>query len=212
MEKGLARAPAATGTSTGVSTSVKPRPSRKARTAAMILLLRRNTAPTSGLEIRSRYRCRYRCSVSRRPCHFSGMGLRDLDSTVRDVASTVTSPLRVRKTGPVTPRKSPRSSSRTRAYPSSQDVPSQVGLHPARPVPQVQKGGLAHDPQGHDAPGDGHGPRPRLRAAAALRVLAPLRVLETRHGLGGGAAPAVPRRERVDPKLAQAFQLLSAAA
>ena len=53
--KGLAVPPAATGTSTGVSTSMKPRPSIKRRSALTRLLRITAMRIASSLEIRSRY-------------------------------------------------------------------------------------------------------------------------------------------------------------
>ena len=110
--------PAATGTSTGVSTSMKPRPSMKRRSALTRLLRITAMRIASSLEIRSRYLWRKRASTSARPCHFSGRGRSDLLSTVHSSASTVTSPVRVRNSGPDAPTQSPMSMSESVSYES----------------------------------------------------------------------------------------------
>ena len=70
------------------------------------------------MEIRSRYRCRKRASTSVSPCHFSGSGLIDLHSREKSWASTLVWPVRVLKTGPVTPSQSPMSRSGSTSYES----------------------------------------------------------------------------------------------
>ena len=55
------------------------------RNAAMIFDRPRKRRSDSGLLNRSTYRCRYRCSRSVRPCHFSGGGSRLLPRNVSAV-------------------------------------------------------------------------------------------------------------------------------
>ena len=78
---------------------------------SIILLRMAKTGITSGLAIRSKYLWRYRVSVSRRPWNFSGSGFIPLEVMVNSWASMVTWPVRVRITGPDTPRWSPKSRS-----------------------------------------------------------------------------------------------------
>ena len=115
VAKGRAVAPPGIGCITGVSTSRKPRASRKARIVWMSRLRSRKTSRTPALTRRSTYRRRYRVSTSRRPCHFSGKGRTDFERKVQALTWTVSSPVRVRIRSPVTPTKSATSSSVKRA-------------------------------------------------------------------------------------------------
>ena len=120
VTNGRAVAPPATVCIIGVSTSRKSRVVRKERMKATIRARRRKISRTSSLTIRSTYRCRYRVSMSESPCHFSGRGRIAFASRRNLAASTVSSPVRVRKRGPSTQTMSPASTDfRKRSYASS---------------------------------------------------------------------------------------------
>ena len=76
-------------------------------------------ARASGSDISSRYRWRKRVSGSFRPACLSGGGRSDLASSTASSTATLSSPRRVRVTGPLTPRMSPRSRSSRAAIASS---------------------------------------------------------------------------------------------
>ena len=109
VTNGRAAAPPGIGCIIGVSTSRNPWPIMYARIAWIRRLRTANVRRASSLVIRSRYRWRYFCSWSARPWNFSGSGRSDLARSRTLEALTVSSPVRVLKSVPSTPRMSPRS-------------------------------------------------------------------------------------------------------
>ncbi len=117
--KGRAVAPPGMVWSTGVSTSNAPRASRKSRMLFTILVRWMKVSLTPALTTRSTYRIRWRssgstkasCTLPSASIFTMGNGRRDLHRRMSDWAWTVISPVRVRKTKPSMPIKSPMSKS-----------------------------------------------------------------------------------------------------
>ena len=110
---GLASAPPALDSSTGVSISINDLSSRNLRMPLTIPARVRNVSRTSGLAMRSTYRCRYRISTSVKPLNLSGSGRSDFVSISNESTATESSPFSVRFTVPRAPTMSPMSTRST---------------------------------------------------------------------------------------------------
>ena len=108
---GRARAPPGVTCSIGVSTSTKPRSSRRSRNACSTLARAAMTSRDSGSAVSWRYRRRTLRSGSLMPCHFSGGGSSDFDSSTRFETFSDSSPRFVFTTSPAAPTMSNRSTS-----------------------------------------------------------------------------------------------------
>ena len=171
------------------------------RIAATSLLRRTNRSRTSSLAMRSASRWRSRCCTSCKPCRLSGGGRSALPSIAADRASTVGSPVRVWMSRPRTPRKSPRSSDRSRS--KSAPITSRRNCACMAPVPSRRSRKAT---------------RPMLRTPVTRPVTPTMRSRAGRprsdHRANNASAPAmgvrarVPRRKRVDALRAQPLQLL----
>ena len=104
---GLAAAPPAIAPRIGVSTSKNPLLSKNSLIPFIIWLLFMKVLLTSGFVIISTSLCLYLKSGSFNPCHFSGNGLKDLQTNWKSLTFIVISSVLVLKTSPVAATISP---------------------------------------------------------------------------------------------------------
>ena len=158
----------------------------------------------SSFEMRSRYLWRKRASTSARPCHFSGRGRSDLLSTVHSAASTVISPVRVRKERPRRADPVADVDVGERVVGVREVVLPEEDLDLAVAVLESEERGAAHAAAPHDTAGYGD-----RRCAVPLAVLA-LFGLEQGRGLCRGVAPVIGVGVGVYAPAAEVLELLAA--
>ena len=166
VTNGRAAAPPAEDSSTGVSTSVKPRSTSVERTEATTAERTSKVWRVDGLAIRSRWRSRSRASVSASPRCLSGSARSAFDSSRTSVAATVSSPVCVVITVPATPIQSPRSSASTSSNGLAQRLARNQQLDAPALVGQRAEEQAAVAADQHQPAGDAHARRRSRRPAA----------------------------------------------